>query len=70
MTEPEFRVVAGAGDWGSPLSMQPSFKTLEEAQAAAHEYLAEQKNAGGPTPSKVVIEETRRDGAVVAHSIS
>jgi hypothetical protein len=71
MPEPEFKVVAGAADWGSPLSYQPAFKTLEEAQEAAREYIAEQKKMGGPSaPGHVAIEETRRDGTVVAHPIS
>jgi hypothetical protein len=71
MAEPEFKVVAGASDWGSPLSEQPTFKSLEEAQAAAREYLAEQRRTGGPTAlGKVLIEETRADGSVVSHAIA
>ena len=35
MTKPVFKVVAGASDWGSPLSELPSFKTYEEAHGAA-----------------------------------
>jgi hypothetical protein len=71
MREPEFKVVAGASDWGSPLSAQPTFNTLEEAQAAAREYLTEQKKTGGPTAlGRVVIEETQPDGAVISHPVA
>ena len=71
MPEPEFKVVAGASDWGSPLSSQPTFSTLEEAQAAAREYIAEQRRTGGPTAlGRVVIEETTPDGAMVSHPVA
>jgi hypothetical protein len=71
MSEPEFKVVAGASDWGSPLSSQPTFKTLEEAEAAAREYIAEQRRGGGPTAlGRVVIEETTPDGDVVSHAVA
>ncbi len=70
MSEPEFKVVAGAGDWGSPLASEPSFKTMEEARAAAREYITEQRKAGGTAPPRVSIEETRRDGSVVEHPVS
>jgi hypothetical protein len=71
MSEPEFKVVTGASDWGSPLSFQPTFSSLEEAQAAAREYLAEQKRTGGPTAlGRVVIEETQPDGGVVSHPVA
>ena len=70
MPKSEFKVVAGASDWGSPLSEQPSFKTLEDAQAAAREYVAEQKRAGGPTAlGPVRIEETTPEGKVVTHAV-
>ena len=68
MADPVFKVVAGARDWGSPLSAQPVFKTLEEARTAAHEYVEEQKRAGGPTAlGRVVIEETKADGSTVTY---
>jgi hypothetical protein len=71
MATREFKVVAGAKDWGSPLSEQPSFPTLEEAQAAAREYIAEQKRASGPSAlGPVVVEETTEDGAVISHAIA
>lgn len=70
MSEPEFKVIAGAGDWGSPLSFQPAFKTMEEARAAAREYIAEQRKTGGPAQPSVSIEETRVDGSVVSHPVS
>ena len=70
MPESEFKVVAGASDWGSPLSEQPSFNTLEEAQAAAREYVAEQKRSGGATAlGPIRIEETTPDGSVVSHAV-
>ena len=71
MARREFKVVAGARDWGSPLAEQPTFATLEEAQAAAREYIAEQRRAGGPTAlGPVVIEETTEDGDVVSHAVA
>ena len=71
MAEPSFKVLAGPGDWGSPLSEQPSFKTMEEAQAAAREYLRAQR-AGGSlgVPERVFVEETRRDGSVANHRVA
>lgn len=71
MATREFKVVAGAKDWGSPLSEQPSFPSLEEAQASAREYIAEQKRSGGPAAlGPVVVEETTEDGMVVTHPIA
>lgn len=70
MTQASFKLVTNSGDWGSPLSVQPAFATLEEARAAAREYLAEQKQAGGsPPPLRVCVEETREDGTVVEHPL-
>ena len=70
MAKSAFKVVAGASDWGSPLSEQPAFDTLEEARAAAREFVAESKRSGGPAAlGKVVVEETRADGTVVTHPI-
>jgi hypothetical protein len=43
----EFKIVIGGGDWGSPLASEASFDSLEEAQAAAREYLTSQRQAGG-----------------------
>jgi hypothetical protein len=71
MAQPKFKIVAGASDWGSPLAEMPSFTTLEDAEGAAREYIAEQKRTGGlSTLGKIVIEETRQDGSVVTHSIA
>jgi hypothetical protein len=69
MPDSEFKIVTG-GDWGSPLAGEATFDSLEEAQAAAHEYLTSQRQAGGPgVPLRVSIEETRPDGSVVTHSV-
>jgi hypothetical protein len=68
MQETEYRVVVGAGDWGSPVSEQPVFKSWEEAQAAAREYIAQQRNTAGGVP-RAQIEETRSDGTVVRHDV-
>ncbi len=71
MAEPSFKLVANPGDWGSPLSELPSFATLEEAQAAAREFRAEQKFSRGPHPTgTLIIEETTPDGAVVRHPVA
>jgi hypothetical protein len=68
MPDSEFKIVTGGGDWGSPLASEATFDSLEEAQAAAREYLTIQRQAGGPgVPLRVSIEETRLDGSVVTH---
>jgi hypothetical protein len=70
MPESEFKIVTGSGDWGSPLTNDATFDNLEEAQAAAREYLTSQRQLGGPgVPLRVSIEETRPDGSVVRHSV-
>jgi hypothetical protein len=70
MPDSEFKIVTG-GDWGSPLSDEATFESLEEAQAAAHEYLTSQRQAGGSgVPLRVSFEETRADGSVVKHRVS
>ena len=70
MPDSEFKIVTGGGDWGSPLAGETTFDSLEEAQAAAREYLTSQRQAGGPgVPLRVSIEETRPDGSVVKHSV-
>jgi hypothetical protein len=70
MPDSEFKIVTGGGDWGSPLASEATFDSLEEAQAAAREYLMSQRQAGGPgVPLRVGIEETRPDGSVVKHSV-
>jgi hypothetical protein len=70
MAQAQFKVVAGASDWGSPLSEQPIFDNLEAAQAAAREYISEQRRSGGPTTlGKVVIEETTANGEVISHAV-
>jgi hypothetical protein len=70
MAELAFKLVANTGDWGSPLSSLPAFDSLEEARAAAREYLAEQRQAGGPgSPLRITVEETRADGTVVEHPV-
>jgi hypothetical protein len=71
MAELRFRLIANAGDWGSPLSAESAFETLEEAQAAGREYRAEQKRMGGPdVTGSLKIEETRPDGVVVTHPVA
>jgi hypothetical protein len=67
MPNSTFKIITGAGDWGSPLSDEPTFETLEEAQAAAREYLAGQRQRGGGVPLRVLVEETRPDGTVAQH---
>jgi len=47
---------------------QATFKTLEEAQAAANEYLTRQREVGGPA-LRAIIEETTADGATLKHSV-
>jgi hypothetical protein len=48
MPDSEFKIVTGGGDWGSPLGSEATFDSLEEAQAAAREYLTSQRQSGGP----------------------
>jgi hypothetical protein len=70
MPEPQFKIIIGSGDWGSPLASQPTFRTLEEAQEAAREYLERQRQVGGTgMPLRAVIEETTADGSVLKHSV-
>ena len=70
MAESQFKVVVGPGDWGSPLTYEPTFETLEEAKEGAREYLAEQRRTGGTgLPLNARIEETRADGTVVTHPV-
>lgn len=70
MPNSKFKIVVGAGDWGSPLSEEATFDTLEEAQAAAREYLERQRQEGGSgVPLRVAVEETRPDGSVAKHSV-
>ena len=70
MPDSEFKIITGEGDWGSPLASEATFESLEEAQAAAREYLTGQRQAGGSgMPLRVSIEETRSDGSVVKHSL-
>jgi len=66
MPSRRFRIVIGSGDWGSPMADQATFKTLEEAQAAANEYLT--REVGGPA-LRAIIEETTADGATLKHSV-
>lgn len=71
MAEPSFKLIVNPGDWGSPLSEMPSFATLEEAQAAAREFRAEQRREGGPKATgSLIIEETKPDGSVVNHPVA
>jgi hypothetical protein len=71
MPDSGFKIVTGGGDWGSPLASESTFDSLEEAQAAAQEYLTRQRQAGGPgVPLRVSIEETQADGSVVKHSVA
>jgi hypothetical protein len=70
MPDSEFKIITGSGDWGSPLGSEATFESLEEAQAAAREYLTSQRQSGGSgVPLRVSIEETRPDGSVVNHSV-
>jgi hypothetical protein len=70
MPDSEFKIVTGGGDWGSPLANEATFQSLDEAQAAAREYLTSQRQPGGSgVPLRVSIEETRADGSVVRHSV-
>ena len=63
-------IITGARDWGSPLASEATFDSLEEAQAAAREYLTSQRQAGGSgVPLRVSIEETRPDGSIVKHNV-
>jgi len=65
-----FKIVTGSGDWGSPLSEEAAFETLEEAQAAARGYIERQRKAGGSgVPLRVVVEETQTDGLVAKHNV-
>ena len=68
MPSRRFRIVIGSGDWGSPMADQATFKTLEEAQSAANEYLTRQREVGGPA-LRAIIEETTADGATLKHSV-
>jgi hypothetical protein len=70
MPNSSFKVITGAGDWGSPLSDEPAFETLDEAVAAAREYLTRQRKVGDSgVPLRVVVEETKPDGSVAQHRI-
>jgi hypothetical protein len=70
MPDSEFKIVTGSGDWGSPLANEGTFDSLEEAQAAAREYLTSQRQLGGPgVPLRVSVEETRPDGSTVKHNV-
>ena len=70
MAEPSFKVVPTTRDWGSPLTFEGAFDTLEEAHAAAREFLSEQRRSGGPSGFSLLIEETQSDGSVVTHPVS
>jgi hypothetical protein len=71
MPDLRFKIVTGSGDWGSPLTNDAAFETLEEAQAAASEYLVSQRQPGGAgVPLRVSVEETRPDGSLVKHSVN
>jgi hypothetical protein len=70
MPNPALKIVAGSGDWGSPLGNEATFDTLEEAQAAAREYLTTQRQEGGlGVPLRVSIEEARTDGSTLMHNV-
>ena len=68
MATPEFKIVFGSGDWGSPMADDATFETLEEALSAAREFLIRQREAGGPAP-RATIEETTVDGSILKHSV-
>jgi hypothetical protein len=68
--KPPFKITIGGGDWGSPLSDEATFETLDEAQAAAREYVDRQRrDGGGGVLLRVMIEETQADGSVVEHRV-
>ena len=62
-----FKIVVDGGDWGSPMSNEATFDSLDEAQAEARSYLERQRQAGASL--HVTIEESTPDGSVVKHSV-
>jgi hypothetical protein len=62
-----FKIVVDGGDWGSPMSNEATFDSLEEAEAEAHSYLERQREAGASL--SVTIEEKAPDGTVVKHGV-
>jgi hypothetical protein len=63
----EFKIVVDGGDWGSPMTNEATFDSLEEAQAEARSYLERQRAAGASL--NVAIEEKAPDGTVVKHGV-
>ena len=60
-----FKIVVDGGDWGSPMSNEATFDSLEEAQAEARSYLERQRQAGAsPGVSR------RRRRMVVKHIVA
>jgi hypothetical protein len=63
-----FKIVVDSGDWGSPMTNEATFDSLEEAQAEARTYLERQRLDGASL--HVTIEETAPDGTVVKHVVA
>ena len=63
-----FKIVVDGGDWGSPMTNEATFDSLEEAQAEARSYLELQRRVGAAL--SVTIEEKTPDGTVVKHAVS
>ncbi len=63
-----FKIVVDGGDWGSPMTNEAAFDSLEEAQAEARSCLARQRQAGASL--SVEIEEKAPDGTVVKHVVA
>ena len=63
-----FKIVVDGGDWGSPMTNEVTFDSLEEAQAEARSYLEQQRRVGASL--SVTIEEKGPDGTVVKHVVS
>jgi hypothetical protein len=63
-----FKIVVDGGDWGSPMTNEATFDSLEEAQAEARSYLEQQRRVGAAL--SVTIEEKAPDGTVVKHVVA
>jgi hypothetical protein len=63
-----FKIVLDGGDWGSPMTNEATFDSLEETQAEARSYLEEQRRVGASL--SVTIEEKAPDGTVVKHVVA
>ena len=63
-----FKIAVDSGDWGSPITNEATFDSLEEAQAEALTYLERQRLDGASL--HVTIEESTTDGSVVKHVVA